>query len=475
MSFHRCIPGRAGWLLALWLGFLGGPVLGADPDSFRVTGVDRSGGPLTVHWNDAGPGFVYSVQSRQSLDEGIWLTRSQERPWPTPALQWQIDLDDEAARSFYRVLAVPAATRGDLISITALPSLSLFEIGFLFVAAEIPVVPQHAVDVYKIVYETIDPWGGRTQASGAFLLPQNPVTAPPLVSYQHATPIRTNNVPSASLIERIPGVGFATLGYAVAMPDYLGLGDSPGFHPYHHAQSQATACVDFLRAIRAWCSDNEILLDEKLFLAGYSQGGHATLALQRELETHHPDEFNITASAPMAGAYDLSGVTAADLLSGRSTPNPAYLLYQVAAYQAVYGLAGSLADLLDAPYDTTLPPLLNGDADIERINEAMPASPIEILQPDVLARIQSDANHPLRVALRDNDLIRWTPVAPTRLYHCPEDQDVLHANSVAARDAFHARGATHVELIEPDPVADHGGCILPAFLLARDWFESLRE
>lgn len=474
MSSRSCKCGRAAWLLALWLGFMGSPLLGADPDSFRVNSVDRVGGQLTIHWNDAGTGVMYSVQSRQSLAEGIWLTRSQQRPWPTPALKWELDLEEEPDHSFYRVLAVPAATRGELISITALPSLSLFEIGFLFGAAGIPVVPQYPVDAYKIVYQTIDPWGGRTQASGAFLLARNPGAVSPLVSYQHATPIRTNNVPSANLIERIPGVGFATLGYAVAMPDYLGLGDSPGFHPYHHAQSQATACVDLLRAVRVWCSDNEIPLNDKLFLTGYSQGGHATLALQRELETYHPDEFSVTASAPMAGAYDLSGVTATDLLSGRSIPNPAYLLYQVAAYQAVYGLADSLPALLDTPYDTTLPPLLNGDADIEQINQAMPASPIEIFQPEVLATIQSDANHPLRLALRDNDLIRWTPVAPTRLYHCPEDVDVLHANSVAARDAFHARGATHVELIEPDPIADHGGCILPAFLLARDWFDSLK-
>jgi hypothetical protein len=34
------------------------------------------------------------------------------------------------------------------------------------------------------------------------------------------------------------------------------------------------------------------------------------VALCRELETYHAGEFAITACAPMAGAYDMSGVTA---------------------------------------------------------------------------------------------------------------------------------------------------------------------
>jgi hypothetical protein len=463
---------RTGWLLAGWLVCV--QVLGAEPGSFQVTGMNRVGGQLTLRWNMAGEGMVYSVQARETLEGGLWLTRSQQRPWPVPALEWQTDLEIEPDQVFYRVLAVPAATRGEVISVTVLPSFSLFEIALIFLVAEIPVIPERAVNAYKIVYETVDPWGGRTQASGALLLPRNPAMPPPLLSYQHGTLTRTNDVPSANTLEQIPGVGFATLGYAVAMPDYLGLGDSPGLHPYHHAQSQATAGVDFLRAVRAWCAANQIALGDELFLTGYSQGGHATLALQRELETHHTDEFHVTASAPMAGAYDLSGVTADDLLSGRLMPNPYYLLLLVAAYQEVYGIAGSLADLLDSPYDTTLPPLLQGNASGGQINAAMPDDPLEIFRPEVLASIRTDRDHPLRVALRDNDVTRWTPVAPTHLYHCPGDQDVIYANSLVALAEFHARGATHVELIQPDPLADHGDCALPAFLLVRDWFDSLR-
>jgi hypothetical protein len=104
----------------------------------------------------------------------------------------------------------------------------------------------------------------------------------------------------------------------------------------------------------------------------------------------------------------------------------------------------------------------------------MPADPRLILEPALLAALQSQPEHPIRVALRDNDLHRWTPIAPTRLYHCRGDQDVIFANSETAQASFHGRGALQVQLVDPDPTANHTGCAVPAFILAKDWFETLR-
>jgi pimeloyl-ACP methyl ester carboxylesterase len=276
----------------------------------------------------------------------------------------------------------------------------------------------------------------------------------PLVSYQHGTITERNQAPSAMNYfggEATVGLGLATSGYAAALPDYLGLGDSPEPHPYQHAASEATASVDLLRAVRALCLTNGFPLTNRLFLCGYSQGGHATLSLLRELETFHTNEFAVTACAPMAGAYDMSGVTAADFLSGRPQPNPYYFAYLLAAYQEVYHLAPSLADLLRPPFHTNLPPLLQGNTSGGAINDAMPPNPLDILKPEVLAAFLNNPSHPLRLALQDNDLLAWTPQAPLRLYHCRGDGDVVFANSEAARDSFHARGATHVQLIDRRP------------------------
>jgi pimeloyl-ACP methyl ester carboxylesterase len=217
----------------------------------------------------------------------------------------------------------------------------------------------------------------------------------PLVSYQHGTILETNRAPSSMdpTTEVLVGIGFATDGYAAVVPDYLGLGDSPGLHPYHHARSEATACVDMLRAAKVVCATNGFSLSGKLFLCGYSQGGHATMALLRELETGHSTEFPVTACAPMAGAYDLSGTSRLDFLSGREQPNPYYFLYLLGAYQEVYGVL-SLRDVLRAPYDTHLPPLLSGNISSDVITAAMPSKPSDRLKPEYLADFNANPRHP---------------------------------------------------------------------------------
>jgi pimeloyl-ACP methyl ester carboxylesterase len=226
--------------------------------------------------------------------------------------------------------------------------------------------------------------------------------------------------------------------------------------------------------MRTLCATNGFALTNRLFLCGYSQGGHATMALARELEAYHTNEFTITACAPMAGAYDMSGVTTDDFLSGRPQPNPYYFALLLAAYQDTYHLAPTLADLFVAPYATTLPPMLQGGSTGEDINLVMPTDPALILKPEILAAFRQNPNHPLRQALRDNDVYAWTPRSPMRLYHCSGDQDVVFANSQVALASFQGREANQVSLINTVPGGTHGSCVLPSLQAAKTWFDSLR-
>jgi hypothetical protein len=196
------------------------------------------------------------------------------------------------------------------------------------------------------------------------------------------------------------------------------------------------------------------------------------MALHRELERYYTNEFTVTACAPMAGAYDLSGVTAADFLSGREMPNPYYFAFLLGSYQQAYGLGASLAELLVPPYDTTLPPLLDGNHSESELDAAMPRVPVTILKPGLMADFQTNANNVLRVALRDNDLTQWRPVAPMRLWHCSGDQDVAFANSQAATNQFYLQGVRGIQLINTVPEGDHGACVQPSVLDALTWFDT---
>jgi len=469
------VGSRTGRLLLLLFVLLGLSSRAQTATTLQLAPPSQGGSGLQLSWPSSGAGFDYTVQFQDSPLDFIWRSPGSAVEFPVSSNSWS-DFYSTNLTRLYRVVSVPAAERGKIISVTLSNTLTTANLALLFGLAGVSITPQYDVGLYKVVYETIDPLGARTQASGAMLLPQNTGKLLPLVSYQHGTIIQTNDAPSSFdlLGEVSVGIAFATTGYAAVVPDYLGLGDSPGLHPYHHARSEATACVDMLRAARTFCVSNGFPLTNQLFLCGYSQGGHATMALLRQLETYHTNEFTVTACAPMAGAYDLSGVTTSNFLSGATAPNPYYFLYLLEAYQSVYHLAPRLADLLVSPYDTNLPPLLAQNPTGDQVNAALPGDPVNILKPQYLADFISNPRHPLRLALQENDLYRWRPRSPLRLYHCAADHDVIIANSEVALASFHALGATQVELIDPVPTADHAGCSEPSLLLAKQWFDSLR-
>jgi hypothetical protein len=326
-----------------------------------------------------------------------------------------------------------------------------------------------------LVYETVNPFGLRTIASGLVVIPQNQTNALPLVSYQHGTIVAKTDVPSnLQSTESMIGVAFGAGGYVAALPDYLGLGESPGLHPYVHAKTEATAAIDLLRAARAFCASNSVAVNGQLFVLGYSEGGHATMALHRELESAYTNEFTVTASAPMAGPYDLSGTVLNDFLSGRSMPNPYYVVLLLAAYQSIYHFAGSFSEILISPYDQVLPLLLDGQHDGPDINRAMGTSlPNTLLRPEFVAALRDDPNHPLRQLLRANDVYDWLPRAPIQLYHCGADQDVLYANSQTVYDSFVRNGDTQVQLLGGSLDLDHPTCAPITLLAAKAWFDSL--
>lgn len=334
----------------------------------------------------------------------------------------------------------------------------------------LPFAARYGVDVYRVIYETIDVHGEPTQASGAVLVPTPVLSSIRLLSLQHGTAVRKEDVPSREATDFVPGLALASDGYMVTLPDYLGLGDSPGLHPYLVASATATSVVDMLRAAKHLAESEGWALTGELFLAGYSEGGYATMAAHRALEADYADEFTVTASAPMAGSYDMSGTMYDMLVIQREPyPQPYYFPYMLFAYNEAYNLYSEPSDYLRSPWNETLPPLFGGRHSGGDINAEMPPIPIEIIREDVITAVMNDADHPARQALRENDLTDWAPNAPVRLYHCAADELVPIQNSVVAFKELDGP----VDLIDPAPHLDHGGCAVPSIISARAWFNSL--
>ena len=450
----------------------------APAEEFHITSITPNTNGVRVTWTNPEPGYAYTLQERDSLTAGNWSNAPTRYGWPGVMTHWTEPRVLQPGTRFYRIMGETVRTpeRGMILSSNLVQTWSLA--GVQTILTQLGWQDDQSVwpvQFYKITYETVDPFGLPITASGAIYLPQTGSNALPLFSFQHGTQFLKSSAPSQGWTNRV-GLLFASSGYVALLPDYLGLGDSPGYHPYLHARSEATAVVDFLRAARTFCVNNGIRLNTQLFLAGYSQGGHATMAAQREIETYHSKEFAITASAPMAGPYDLSG-TLLTILNNSDFPIRAFFPYGVAGWLPIYRYADTLEELLRPPYDQTLAPLLDGFHSGAEVHAATPADEASILYPDNQAAFLSDSNHPMRLALADNDLLDWTPHAPMHLYQCSGDDQVPYTNMAIAYQTFTNNGACCVEMIDPGApqTLNHDQCFSPSLLSAKAWFDSLRE
>ncbi|MDP6909632.1 MAG: T9SS type A sorting domain-containing protein, partial [Flavobacteriales bacterium] len=270
------------------------------------------------------------------------------------------------------------------------------------------------------------------------------------------------------------GVIVATSGYAAVMPDYIGLGNSPGIHLYQHAHTEATASIDIMRACRMICEEENKPLNDQLFLIGYSQGGHAVMATHRMIQEELFDEFEVTASAPGGGPYDMSGAQLDMVSSWEPYAVPGYLPFLVQSYQQIYGnLYDSIQQIYVPPYDETLPPLLDGSVGMWELNQAMPSVPREIFQPAYADEFFADTLHSAFVALKDNDVYNWVPEAPVMFNYCRSDEEVSYLNTINAADYMLSAGAPDIQVIERDTVLGHYECAQPSIFFSKLWFDTM--
>ena len=322
--------------------------------------------------------------------------------------------------------------------------------------ARVPTVPlaaalaRYPVRVYRLTYHTSTPEGQQTTASGAVLMPVAPSPLS-VLSYQHGTqlPGSEGQAPSyyaaGSDVWSVVSV-LAASGYVVAAPDYLGYGASKALpHPYEHATSLASASADMLRATREFCQQQNISVNQKNFLLGYSEGGYATMALHKLLEAKYAATLPVTASAPGAGAYHKTAFARYILNATQPLSFLSTYVWVLRTYDQVYALNRPYSFYYQEPYATQLQADPFG---------AVPGQADQLFAASFRQAVLTNSDAALSNALADNDIYDWKPVAPLALFHGTADDYVPFFNSQDAYDAMQKRGATQVEL-HPIQGGDH--------------------
>lgn len=327
---------------------------------------------------------------------------------------------------------------------------------------------QYNLKVYKITYKTKNYDGTDVLASGALLIPQTG-NALPLLSQHHGTLIDSEDELSApSYFSQnseafIPGILFASIGYVVAVPDYLGYGVSKDLtHPYEHGASLATTCRDMMRAAREFCARNQVNLNGKVFLTGYSEGGYATMATFKLLQEQHSTEFSVTACAAGAGAYDKTAF-GNFIVNANENLNflPTYL-WVLDTYNKIYNINRPYNQLFNEPYATTI-------TQQGIFADGLPLNPQVLFKSDFLNGVKNGTDTQFINAFADNNNFDWKPTAPLKLIHGTKDDYVPFFNSQNAYNAMQAQNATQVTL---SPIEDgtHASSAVPFYLGAYQFF-----
>ncbi len=343
----------------------------------------------------------------------------------------------------------------------------------------------NGVVAYKVLYVTTGTDLLPDTASGVVVIPDE-VTENGIIAYQHGTTSGPTDVPSNRSSEYTLALALGGQGYIVSVADYLGLGESRGFHPYVHAATEASAGIDLLIGARDLAHQSGFESIPNIFVSGYSQGGHGAMAMAQALQERMTDDLWVTAVSAMSGPYSLSG-TMSDLVfeSEENYHYPSYLAYIVMGYQEAYGdIYGNLSDVFRDVFIEDLEMFYRGEINLNDLNgrmittsllEYQSLKPYNLLQVEFLEAVQSDSLHPMNVALRDNDTYQWIPEFPMRIFYCSGDDQVPYRNSVVADSFMNASGAEDVMSMDLGEDLDHGDCSLPAFLATLNFFNTFLQ
>jgi hypothetical protein len=266
------------------------------------------------------------------------------------------------------------------------------------------------VTIYHIEYQTVDPAGNLTPASGALMVPSGAGACQgpsPVLLYAHGTQTDRNyDIANLNADDNDEGLlmaaVFAAKGYIVVAPNYVGYDTSTlSYHPYLDADQQSKDMIDALAASRSALPTMQVpsTTDSgKLFITGYSQGGFVAMATHRAMQAAGAV---VTAAAPLSGPYALAAFGDAVFEGDVNASAVENLTLLAASYQNAYGnLYTNTTDIFAAPYASDIAALLPSTTALSTLesNGSLPPALFSSTPPSAAYAAQTPALAPANLA-----------------------------------------------------------------------------
>ena len=334
----------------------------------------------------------------------------------------------------------------------------------------------YQITVTRLTYQTKLEDGTPITASGVVYMPdqlKSPNQTYPLISYQHPTAFSNAEAPSGSnftVASFSYPIYFATHGYIVACPDYIGYGAADGVpHRYEHRETLAQATVDMLRATKEFLANThkDANWNKQLFLAGYSEGGYASLAAQQMINEQYTNTLPLAGSSCGAGPYAMAAFF--DYITHNPTVGQVanYLyVWQTLTYNRIYGLNKPISYFFKSPYAEQITQSLDNARQIT-------ASFDQICTNQFMADVR-DPSSAFGKALADGDIMNWDTSTPTLLIHSQQDEIIPYLTSQKTYLSLRSYGSNNLNLL-----TFQAGYHVPTEIIfmrrSLEWFQRLRQ
>jgi hypothetical protein len=315
--------------------------------------------------------------------------------------------------------------------------------------------PRYSTKLYKIYYKTTAPDGGRTIASGLVVMPILQKNKASIVSFHHGTRVARNDVPSAfnEGTYVYPAIFSNSGGYMLVMADYLGLGDNAlPLHPYVQSETLASSSIDMLIAAKELAANLNYPINDKLFLAGYSEGGFTTMVTYEALLKDHK-EISVTAVAPGSAPYDWNE-TMGFIIKNPGPRASLYLAYFFYSMQTYHHYWSGLDVLFKKPYDTLVPTLFDGMHGFDEVLAALPDGPYQLMQDEFFDSIVKGTNPHIQELITNFNHYNFKSTSPLLLIGTKGDHDLPYHGAEIAYQSL-KKQSDEVYIKSVSDVLDH--------------------
>jgi hypothetical protein len=238
--------------------------------------------------------------------------------------------------------------------------------------------PKCGVSFHYLQFGTVGGANETTTSTGALMVPTGTdpaCTGPrPVLLYAHGT-TTAKSYNLANIVDRtgaayseaaLIAAMYTAQGYIVVAPNYAGYDASTlSYHPYLNADQQSKEMIDALAAARKAFGNVGVADSGKLFISGYSQGGHVAMATHRALQAAGQ---TVTASAPMSGPYALSAFGDAVFYGNVNLGGTVFTPLLATSFQKAYGnLYSNPADLYTSTYAASMETILPSNDSVDNL------------------------------------------------------------------------------------------------------------